>query len=187
VPDPQGNATHRPGGASASVADVTGASALLSWQDVELGAPEIARLGMMRLTSARLALLGTLRRDGSPRISPIEPCLARGQLLIGAMTWSAKAGDLRRDPRYVLHSVVTAPDSGEGELKLFGSARPASQDLRGAAAPAWWLTCPPEAADVFTLHIGQAVFVDWDTKRGLMTVHRWSPRSGYSVASRSYP
>jgi len=29
----------------------------------------------------------------------------RGQLLIGAMTWSAKAGDLRRDARYVLHSV----------------------------------------------------------------------------------
>jgi len=25
---------------------------------------------------------------------------------------------------------------------------------------------------VFTLHIGQAVFVGWDTNRGLMTVHR---------------
>jgi hypothetical protein len=166
---------------------VTGAPALLSWRDVELGAPEIARLGMARLKSARLALLGTLRRDGSPRISPIEPYLAQGQLLIGALTWSAKAGDLRRDPRYVLHSVVTGPDSGEGELKLFGSAREASPDLRGAVAHAWWLTCSPEKAVVFTLHIGQALFVDWDLKRGLMTVHRWSPRSGYSVASRSYP
>jgi len=25
---------------------------------------------------------------------------------------------------------------------------------------------------VFTLHIGQAVFVGWDTNRGLLTVHR---------------
>ena len=57
---------------------------------MELGAPEIAQLGMARLNSARVALLGTLRRDGSPRISPIEPYIVEGQLLIGAMAWSAR-------------------------------------------------------------------------------------------------
>jgi hypothetical protein len=154
---------------------------------MELAAPEIARLGMARLNSARVAMLGTLRRDGSPRISPIEPYFAKGQLLIGAMAWSAKAADLRRDPRSVLHSVATGPDSGEGELKLYGPAVEADQNLRGAAAHAWWLTWAPEKAAVFTLHIGQAVFVDWDIKGGLMTIHRWSPASGYSVARRSYP
>ena len=55
------------------------------------------------------------------------------------MAWSAKATDLRRDPRYVLHSVVTGPDSGEGELKLYGPAVQAGQDLRAMAADAWWL------------------------------------------------
>jgi hypothetical protein len=154
---------------------------------MELGAPELARLGMARLNSARLALLGTLRRDGSPRISPIEPYIAEGQLLIGAIAWSAKAGDLRRDPRYVLHSTVTGPDSGEGELKLYGPAVEAGQDLRAAATGAWWLAWAPEKAAVFTLHIGQAVFVDWDIRHALMTVHRWSPASGYAVASRPYP
>jgi hypothetical protein len=157
------------------------------WRDVELGAPEIARPGMARLTAARLALLGTLRRDGSPRISPVEPVLAGGQLLIGAMTWSAKAGDLRRDPRYVLHSVVTGPDSGEGELKLYGTAAQAGQDLRAAAAGAWWLARAPDKAAVFTLHIGRAAFISWDIEHGLMTVHRWSPGNGYAVASRPYP
>lgn len=166
---------------------MTGAPALLTWRDVELGAPEIARLGMARLASARMALLGTLRRDGSPRISPIEPYIAGGQLLIGAMAWSAKTGDLRRDPRYVLHSVVTAPDSGEGELKLYGLAVEADPDLRTAAADAWWLAVMPDKAVVFTLHIGQAVFVGWDLNRGLMTVHRWSSHSGYSMATRPYP
>jgi Pyridoxamine 5'-phosphate oxidase len=142
---------------------------------------------MARLASARMAMLGTLRRDGSPRISPIEPCITRGQLLIGAMAWSAKTGDLRRDPRYVLHSVVTAPDSGEGELKLYGLAVEADPDLRTAAADAWWLAVMPDKAVVFTLHIGQAVFVGWDLNRGLMTVHRWSSLSGYSTATRPYP
>jgi pimeloyl-ACP methyl ester carboxylesterase len=82
------------------------------WQDLELGAPEIARLGMDRIRTARVALLGTLRADASPRISPIEPYFVEGQLLVGAMTWSRKAADLLRDPRYVLHSAVTGPDSG---------------------------------------------------------------------------
>jgi len=70
-----------------------------------------ARPGLLR---ARVALLGTLCRDSSPRISPIEPYIVEGQLLIGAMAWSKKANDLRRDLRYVLHSPVTGPDSGEG-------------------------------------------------------------------------
>jgi hypothetical protein len=160
---------------------------LPSWRDVELSAPELARLGLARLNSAHVALLGTLRADGSPRINPIEPYLAEGQLLIGAMAWTAKASDLRRDPRYALHSVVTGPDSGEGELKLYGPAAEADHNLRAAAADAWWLARAPENAVVFTLHIRQAVFIDWNTKRGLMTVHRWSPAGGYAVTSRPYP
>jgi Pyridoxamine 5'-phosphate oxidase len=142
---------------------------------------------MARLNSARVALLGTLRRDGSPRISPIEPYVVQGQLLIGAMSWSVKVGDLRRDPRYVLNSAVTGPDSGEGELKLYGSAVEAGQNLRAAAADAWWQSWAPEKAVVFSLHIAQAAFVDWDIGHGLITVHRWSPRGGYAVASRPYP
>jgi Pyridoxamine 5'-phosphate oxidase len=162
-------------------------AALPGWRDVELGAPELARLGLARLTSARVALLGTLRRDGSPRISPVEPCIAQGQLLIGAMTWSPKARDLQRDPRYALHSAVTGPDTGQGELKLHGPSEQASQELRAAPADAWWLSAAPEKALVFTLHITRAMFIDWDIEHALMTVHRWSPATGYAVASRPYP
>lgn len=154
---------------------------------MELGAPEIVRLGAARLNSARVALLGTLGRDGSPRISPIEPCIAEDQLLIGAMAWSAKAADLRRDPRYVLHSTVTSPDSGEGEFKLYGLAAEAGQDLRGAAVDAWWQGRAPHEAAVFALHVGRAAFIAWNVECGLMTVHRWSPGSGYTVTSRPYP
>jgi len=150
-------------------------------------APEIARLGSARLNAARVALLGTLRRDGFPRISPIQPYIVQGQLLIGAMARSRKADDLRRDPRYVLHSAVTGPDSGEGELKLLGIGPQAGQDPRSAAAEAWWSAWPPDKAIVFCLRIGQALFVAWDTEHGLMTVHRWSPRSGYSQTTRTYP
>jgi hypothetical protein len=61
------------------------------------------------------------------------------------------------------------------------------QDLRASATGAWWQAQAPEKALVFTLHVGHAVFIDWDIKNALMTVHRWSPASGYAMASRRYP
>jgi hypothetical protein len=156
-----------------------------AWRDLELGALQLARLGKASLDATRVALLGTLRRDGSPRISPVEPYLVQGQLLIGAMAWSQKAADLRRDPRYVLHSAVTGPDSGKGELKLHGAAAEAEQEL-SIPADAWWSSSPDRAV-VFALHIDQAVYVSWDTGHGVMTVDRWSPQGGYRQNSRSYP
>jgi hypothetical protein len=74
---------------------------------LEQVAPNIAQPGRDRLDHTRVALLGTLRPDGSPRISPVEPYFALGQLMLGVMTWSGKARDLRRDPRCVLHSPIT--------------------------------------------------------------------------------
>ncbi len=166
---------------------IAGAAVQADWLDIELGAPEIARLGAARLNAARIAMLGTLRRDGSPRISPIEPYVVSGRLLVGAMAWSAKAADLRRDPRYALHSAVTGPDNGEGELKLHGLAAEASPELRAQAAGAWWSAQPPNKAIVFVLRIGQALFITWDLEHGEMTVHRWSSQDGYRQAKRTYP
>jgi hypothetical protein len=40
--------------------------------DMEVGAPHIARLGMARLDATRVAMLGTVGHDGSPRISPLS-------------------------------------------------------------------------------------------------------------------
>jgi Pyridoxamine 5'-phosphate oxidase len=170
-----------------NVTVMAGVANMLDWGDMELDAPEIARLGIARLNAARIAMLGTLRLDGSPRISPIEPYIVHGRLLVGVMTWSAKAADLRRDPRYVLQSSVTGRDSGDEELKLHGRAVRADPEIRREAADAWWLDQPPDKAMVFVLRIGQALLVGWDIERGAMTVHRWSPQGGYSHTSRTYP
>ena len=176
-------------GAGDSVADVTDAAAGASWRDMELGAPELARLGVARLATAHVALLGTLRRDGSPRISPIEPYLAEGQLLIGAMTWTGKASDLRRDPRYVLHSAVTSPDSGRrGSSSSTGQrwrpARPCG--LPQARAHGGW-PARRTRRSYSACASGRQCSSTGTSKHGQMTIHRWSPANGYAVASRPYP
>src|SRR5918911_146912 len=116
------------------------------WRDLETAASEIARLGRQRLDRARVALLGTLRSDGWPRISPVEPYLTQGHLLFGAMSWSLKAHDLRRDPRCVLHSAVTGPDDAEGELRVYGRAEAAGEELRNGCPQGWWTAKPAESA-----------------------------------------
>lgn len=160
---------------------------MISWRELEAAAPQIAQPGRRRFESTRVALLGTLRKDGSPRISPVEPYLSQGLLLFGAMPWSLKVTDLVRDPRCVLHSPITAPDSGEVELKLYGCATAASNEIRDGCTNGWWQGRPMEAAIVFTVDIGEATLIEWDLVRGEMLVRRWSAVEGLTETSRRYP
>jgi hypothetical protein len=117
----------------------------------------------------------------------VEPYLTQGHLLFGAMSWSFKTRDLLRDPRCVLHSAISNPDSGEGELKLYGRATEADDQIRNGCREGWWAARPTEAASVFSLNIDQATFISWDTEHGEMTVRRWSPQLGYRETRRDYP
>ena len=94
----------------------------VTWQQFGAQAPELAALGEAQFARTGLALVGTLRRDGWPRISPVEPFIVEGQLYLGMMWRSVKALDLLRDPRCVVHSTVSNRDGTEGEFKVYGRA-----------------------------------------------------------------
>ena len=93
-----------------------------TWQQFAAQAPELAALGQTQFARTGLALVGTLRRDGWPRISPVEPFIVEGQLYLGMMWRSVKALDLLRDPRCVVHSTVSDRQGKEGEFKVYGRA-----------------------------------------------------------------
>jgi hypothetical protein len=103
------------------------------------------------------------------------------------MAWSGKAGDLRRDPRCVLHSAISGPDTGEPELKLYGLAALASDSLREACQQAWWFREPRGTADVFLLDVTEAALIEWDLERGQMADTHWSPGRGPWEQARHYP
>ena len=92
------------------------------WDDFKLSAPRLAARGEEQIERTGLILLGTLRRNGWPRISPVEACFTDGRLYLGMMWQSRKALDLLRDPRCTVHSVVSKRDGTEGEFKLYGRA-----------------------------------------------------------------
>src|SRR5262249_22518111 len=118
---------------------------------------------------------------------PVEPYIINGHLLVGVMSRSGKAVDLRRDPRYVLHSTVTGPDGGEGELKLHGLVVVAEPSLRRNAREGWWSAQPPGKAVVFVLSTARALFVKWAFEHDQMPVPPWPPQPDYRHATRSYP
>ena len=95
----------------------------MNWDEFQKEATELAAFGRERLDRSGLVLVGTLRRDGWPRISAVEPLISDGQLYLGMMWRSRKALDLLRDPSCTLHSTVTDREASEGEFKLWGEAR----------------------------------------------------------------
>jgi hypothetical protein len=92
------------------------------WDEFAAKCSELASLGEERLRARELCLVGTLRRNGYPRISPVEPEFVDGELMLGMMWRSPKALDLLRDPRCVVHSVVSDRMGTEGDFKLYGRA-----------------------------------------------------------------
>lgn len=97
---------------------------MASWQEFQQATPELARLAEERFSVADLVLLGTNRRNGWPRITPIEYTFFEGDLVMGAMWQSKKALDLLRDPRCVVHSVPPDKNGTSGDVKLYGRAHP---------------------------------------------------------------
>lgn len=91
----------------------------MHWAEFTQAAPEIAKLAEERFARHDLVLLGTLRKDGSPRISPVEYLIIDGRFYMGMMWRSKKALDLLRDARCVIHSTVSNKDGSEGDVKLY--------------------------------------------------------------------
>ena len=109
----------------------------MRWADLEREQPRLATRVRERVVDPGVTLAVTIRRDGTPRLSPVEPLVHEGGLWLSMMHGSFKAADLLRDPRLLVHGVVLDRDGHDGEVKLRGRARhegdPAVQAAYAAA------------------------------------------------------
>lgn len=69
-------------------------------------------------------MLGTLRKNGWPRVTPIEYTFWEGELVLGGMWQSKKLLDLLRDSRCVIYSTTNDKSGQQGDAKLYGRAFP---------------------------------------------------------------
>ena len=96
---------------------------MTDWGTFRRSAPELAEVADARVGDADLILVGTLRANGWPRISPVEPLVVGDELYLGMMWQSRKALDLLRDPRCVVHSATADKAGTDGDVKVYGQAQ----------------------------------------------------------------
>ncbi|GIJ50645.1 pyridoxamine 5'-phosphate oxidase [Virgisporangium aliadipatigenens] len=147
---------------------------MTSWQDVERAVPEFAQRVRELFEAHRHKTIATLRADGSPRISGIETVFEDGQLVFGSMPGARKGADLRRDPRFALHSATVDPVDGKegawpGEAKIAG--RVTAQQT--------------ENGDHFVADIAEVVHTHLDEKATVLVVEWWTPTQGLRKVERA--
>ena len=151
------------------------------WKEFAAEAPELAEKVRERLDAHTHKTLATLRRDGAPRISGTETNLAGGELYIGSMWGARKALDLRRDPRFALHSGSDEPAEWAGDAKLAGIAEEILdpervREVNGSEVG---------KSHLFRLDLREVSVVGLDEARKALVIEVWTPGAGVRTIRRT--
>jgi hypothetical protein len=155
---------------------------MASWSEVEAAAPELAKLARGYFDAHVHKTLATLRRDGSPRISGTEVMFADGDMWLGSMWRAVKALDLRRDPRFALHSGSADPDKWKGDGKVAGRVEEVEDDERKAAVTGG--RAPPGPMHLFRCDVSELVVVRLSETRDHLVIESWHENRGLSRLRR---
>ncbi|WP_219417264.1 pyridoxamine 5'-phosphate oxidase family protein [Pseudonocardia nigra] len=144
---------------------------MTTWKDIEAAEPEFAARVQKIFDAHKHKTIATLRADGGPRISGIEAQFADGELTFGSMPGARKGADLRRDPRFALHSASVDPPEGNeaawpGDAKIAGRAFHAGDvdgDLPG---------------DLFRAEVDEVVVTGLNENASALVIEVWRPGTG---------
>jgi hypothetical protein len=148
------------------------------WHEIEAEAPELVGRAWELFAADKHKTLATLRRDGSPRISGTELELVDGELWIGSMWKAVKALDLRRDPRFALHSPSVA-EGWSGDAKIAGLAEEATDPESKAK-----IVSSGDQAHVFRLDVQELVVVALGDPADHLVIESWHEGRGVSRLRR---
>src|SRR5262245_65092713 len=118
---------------------------MTSFADIRKVEPDLADRARAILSATPNAVIGTIRHDGSPRLSGADPYFHNGQLRSWSMPRARKGQDMRRDPRVSLHSIPWdsrrlrdgAADVGDADAKVRGTAVLTTNGAERSAFRAW--------------------------------------------------
>lgn len=150
---------------------------MTAWKDIEQAEPEFAQRVRALFDAHRHKTIATVRADGAPRISGIETVFEDGDLVFGSMPNARKGADLRRDPRFALHSATVDPVEGaEGEW-------PGEAKISGQAIAAGPVTEGPEG-DRFRADIREVVHTHLNEEATMLVVEWWTAADGLRRVER---
>lgn len=142
---------------------------------MEAEVPELANKARSLLDAHLHKTIGTLRRDGSPRVSGTECLFVDGDLWFGSMWQAMKARDLQRDPRFVLHSGSDDPPKWKGDAKVAGLAVEITDRKRMASV---FTHMPEGPVHLFRADITEVVVVSPAPRRKNLLIEVWCAGRG---------
>ena len=156
----------------------------VTWMNFEEVEPEFASSLRDRFESHRHAVMATLRRDGAPRLSGMEAPIRDDHLWLAMDTSSRKADDLRRDPRFSLHSAPDHEDLLLGDARIEGRAVGALDEevdlfIKGHRFPIE----DESSIALFTADVIRAVLIR--VEDNTLLVESWTPDGGRKTTRRS--
>jgi Pyridoxamine 5'-phosphate oxidase len=150
---------------------------MTKWRDVQTAEPEFAQRVQALFDAHKHKTIATLRADGSPRISGIETSFENGELTFGSMSNARKGADLRRDPRFALHSATVDPVEGD-EAQWPGEAK-----IAGRAVHSGPITDGPDG-ELFRADISEVVLTHLNDAATLLVIEWWTPNHGLRTVER---
>ena len=159
---------------------------MASFSEVESAEPEFAARVRAAFDAHGHKVLATLRADGSPRVSGIEMHFVEGEPWLAGMPGSVKFADLRRDPRFALHSGSDEPDAFTADAKISGRATEvtdAEERRRFAAAAA--VQGDPLGFELFRVDVDQVVLTAVNEEKTALVISSWRPGRGLTRTDRT--
>jgi hypothetical protein len=154
--------------------------------DVESEEPEFATRVRAAFDAHGHKILATLRADGSPRVSGIEASFTDRNLWLAGMARSVKFADLRRDPRFALHSGSDEPDAFTADAKVSGRATEVTDpEERAAYARAAGVPDALGPFELFRVDLDQVVLTAVSEDRNALVISSWRPGKGLTRTTRT--
>lgn len=150
---------------------------MAQWADIEKSEPGLTSRIRARFEGHPHHVLGTVRLDGSPRLSGINVFFNDGRLWFGSMASARKVDDIRRDPRVAFYSATLDEHMNGGDASISGIA----ETLSAETVSVWRPESPTDGdffeVDIIRLHLVEVVAEElvvsmWDNARGLRIVKR---------------
>lgn len=151
---------------------------MATWKDVEAAEPEFAARVRAILDAHKHKTIATLRADGAPRISGIEVQFVDGMLTFGSMPGARKGADLRRDPRFALHSASVDPVEGD-EAAWAGDAKVAGRAVHAGTLDGG------TPGDLFHTEVEQVVLTGLNATASALVIETWTPGRGLRRVERA--
>ena len=158
---------------------------MAGWAALEREEPDFAARVRALLDAHVHKTIATVRRDGSPRISGIECFVHDGELWVGSMPRAVKARDLKRDPRFALHSGSDDPPDWAGDAKLAGRAEEITDDDRREQVFATRGEESPGESHLFRLDLDEVVVIGLNDARDKLVIQLWKPGAGVRTTERA--